>query len=66
MIWSRTSNAEPFDDHRYIDVPDIAPLVGRSPRYVPATHELFMTRLSKENRWSIWVVKNFDLSHFVE
>ena len=63
MVWTRKSLDEPFAEYRYIEWADIDPLVGRSPRYVSATNELFFTRLmgldeNGKKRWGIWAVRN--------
>ena len=57
-----------FSDRTFCDPKTIEPkglptLIGRSPRYVAATHELFFTRAVVENgkpHWNgIWVIRNF-------
>jgi hypothetical protein len=63
MVWFRTSATEPFATQKAIEPKGLPTLIGRSPRYVAATHELFFTRAVVENgkpHWSgIWVIRNF-------
>jgi hypothetical protein len=63
MAWSRPSVTEPFVASKTIEATGLPTLIGRSPRYVVATHELFFTRATVENgkpHWSgIWVIRNF-------
>jgi len=71
MVWTRGTEEEAFSNYQYIKFPGMDALIGRSPRYVAATNELFFTRLVGEDqagnkRWGIWVVKNFDLSTFTK
>lgn len=67
MVFSRATASKPFAAPRAIEVDGLPPLVGRSPRYVAATRELFFTRAVPENgkpNWiGIWVVKNFTPPH---
>lgn len=56
MVWTRAGAAEPFGNPKYVQIDGLPPLVGRSPRYVPATNELFLTSSG------IVVVKNFSLA----
>ena len=58
MAWTRASSAEPFGNPKYVQLEGVPPLVGRSPRYVPATNELFLTGAAM----AIVVVKNFTLA----
>lgn len=60
MIWTRKDDTGPFSKYEYVEFPDIEPLMGRSPRYVAATKELFFHRVTgpKQGR-GIWVVKNY-------
>jgi hypothetical protein len=58
MAWTRASAAEPFGNPKYVQIEGVPPLVGRSPRYVPATNELFLTGAAM----AIVVVKNFTLA----
>lgn len=56
MVWTRAGATEPFGNPKYVQIEGVPPLVGRSPRYVPATNELFLTTSG------IVVVKNFSLA----
>jgi hypothetical protein len=58
MLWSRKSANKPFSKYTYIELPDVRPLIGRSPRYVAATNELFFSSMSEDRR-GIQVVKNY-------
>jgi len=62
MLWQRSNASQPFRDFSYIQIPGTERLVGRSPRYVAATNELFFTRPMEDKKWTIWVIKNFDPS----
>ena len=56
--WRRPSVQQPFVKLSNLSVEGV-PLVGRSPRYVAATNELFFTRFLGPKQFAIWVVKNF-------
>lgn len=60
MLWTRPSREAPFASSRYVQYPGIAPLVGRSPRYVAATSELFFVRMTAPDNQRIWVIKGFN------
>lgn len=60
MIWTRESPDLPFSDYRFIHFDELGPIIGRSPRYVAATHELFFTRLTAPRQERLAVIKNFD------
>lgn len=63
MVWSRRAATTPFGAPQNIEIDGIPPLLGRCPRYVAATRELFFSRAAPEDgkpNWlGIWVVKNF-------
>lgn len=72
--FTRNSKTEPFEKFEYISLPGVGPVYGRSPRYIPATKELYLTApvdYSKattlagwqdSHRPVLWVIKNVDLS----
>ncbi|OYW21201.1 MAG: hypothetical protein B7Z55_06045, partial [Planctomycetales bacterium 12-60-4] len=57
---TRSDRQASFGDHHPVMV-DGKPLIGRAPRYLASTGELFLTRNLTEqpNDWSLWVVKNY-------
>ena len=62
MLSRRANLNQPFPQPKAIQVDDLPPLFGRSPRYVPATKELFFARGMGDKKFGIWVVKRFDAS----
>jgi formylglycine-generating enzyme required for sulfatase activity len=59
---TRPSPQEPFGNYQFIEV-DGKRLAGRSPRYRPATQELFYAALAPrgESNWDLAVVRDLDL-----
>ena len=57
---TRPGSQAPFDNHQPVIV-EGTPLIGRSPRYVAATNELFYSAIRDEKTgdWSLWVVKDY-------
>jgi serine/threonine protein kinase len=72
--FTRNSKTEPFEKFEYLSLPGVGPVHGRTPRYIPATKELYLTApvdYSKattlagwqdSHRPVLWVIKNVDLS----
>lgn len=62
-VLSRSSRAQPFTKPILIEVEGLPKLVGRSPRFVPGTNELFFTKMmlqhGKPQPAGIWVIRNF-------
>jgi len=56
-VWSRKSTEEPFINRKYVEIKGQA-VLGRGPRYVAATSELFFCQ-TKDDRPQIVVIKNF-------
>jgi WD40 repeat protein/Tfp pilus assembly protein PilF len=52
-IWSRGTKDDPFSNPTLIELGGLPPLVGRCPRYIPATNELYFSS------GKISVVRNF-------
>jgi hypothetical protein len=62
---------EPFTDWEYVSLPGIGQVHGRTPRYSPATRELFLWatpdygEASQAAGWKepsdLWVIRNVDL-----
>jgi serine/threonine protein kinase len=72
VLSSRDSVSEPFQKFRYLTLPDGSPIYGRSPRYIPATDELYLTALpvyaqsAEREMWAktkqdLWVIRNLGL-----
>jgi hypothetical protein len=59
ILCSRKSRNEPFTAYRYLTFEGLPSMFCWGPRYVAATNELFLTRLSPDLCWSVWVIKNF-------
>ena len=60
MLSRRANLNQLFPQPKAIQVDDLPPLIGRSPRYIPATKELFFARGVGDKKFGIWVVKGFD------
>jgi hypothetical protein len=62
MYATRMHRRSAFGSPRKVAI-DGKPLLGRAPRYVEATRELFVTRYSdvdnQSENWDLWVVKDF-------
>ena len=62
MYATRSHRQSAFGSPRKVAI-DGKPLLGRAPRYVEATRELFVTRYSdasgQSENWDLWVVKDF-------
>jgi hypothetical protein len=68
---TRSAVNEPFSDWEYVSVPGIGQVHGRTPRYSPATRELFLWatldygQASQAAGWKepsdLWVIRNVDL-----
>lgn len=50
LLWSRPALGRPFVRSGVIDPENLPPLVGATPKFVPATSELFFTRYSSEEK----------------
>lgn len=60
MVWRRTDSSKPFDTFEYVEPDDLDQIVGRSPRYVKATKELFFTRIGPgKSGGGICVITNY-------
>jgi|GEM_PF-1111580 len=61
VVWSRSDPHATFERAGYLVAEGLPDLVGRSPRYLPSTRELFLTRYSP-GRASIWIIQNFTIT----
>ena len=70
---SRDKISEPFQRFQYLKLPDGTPIYGRSPRYVAATDELYLTALpvyaqsGEPEMWAktkqdLWVIRDLGRS----
>mgnify|MGYP001174112282 CR=1 FL=1 len=65
MIATRPSDDARFRNVRTVNI-DGKPLVGRAPRYVESTGELFVTQLhaSSTTDWDLFVIRNFEIDKY--
>lgn len=61
VVLSRKSTTAPFENPHVISGNDLAPIIGRSPRYVISTGELVFARFNGPNAFSLMMVRNLDL-----
>jgi hypothetical protein len=65
MIATRPADGARFRNLRTVNI-DGKPLVGRAPRYVESTGELFVTQLHAGSTidWDLYVIRNFDIEEY--
>ena len=73
LRFTRSRKTEPFEKYEYLSLPGMPVVYGRSPRYVAATRELFLTAPAnyasanslmewRAGNHELWVIRNVNLS----
>lgn len=60
-VWTKNDNGT-YSDAQLIRIDGLVPLIGRAPRYVAATKELYFTKVVDRGKFELWVVRDFDLA----
>jgi len=60
FAWTKQDNGT-YTEPQLIKIDGLVPLVGRAPRYVSATKELYFTKVVDRGKFELWVVRDFDL-----
>lgn len=60
-VWTKQGNGT-FANPQLIRIDGLIPLVGRAPRYVSATKELYFTKVIARGKFELWVLRDFDLN----
>jgi hypothetical protein len=61
FVWTKQESGE-YANRQLIKIDSLAPLMGRAPRYVSATRELYFTKVVDRGKFELWVVRDLDLN----
>lgn len=60
LVFKRGTTSSKFGSPTVISGEGLPTLIGRSPRFVPSTNELFFAGRS-EDSWGLWMIRGFEL-----